>query len=87
MHSKEKEIQRIKCMSGVSFPEARQIVETMVPTLPSNQSNPKVAKPMIIKINIRNIETQTIITWPQGENPKSCQSKWKRKKIPMNPIN
>ncbi|KAK2144377.1 hypothetical protein LSH36_763g02008 [Paralvinella palmiformis] len=34
----------------------------------------KIAKSMI-KRKTRNIETQTIITWPEGENPKSRQSK------------
>ena len=60
---REKEIQRIKCTTGKSFPEASKIVETSVPTPPSGQSYAKLAKP--IKRNTRNMETQTIITWPR----------------------
>jgi len=46
---RENEIQLIKCTIGMSFPEARKIVQTSVPTLPSGQSYGKLAEPITTK--------------------------------------
>ena len=74
MWRKEKQTQSIKATTGVAFQEARKIVGTSFPTLPFGLSYAKIAKSMI-KRKTRNIETQTIINRPEGENPKSRQSK------------
>jgi len=75
MWKKEKAIQRIKCTTGVSFLEARKIVEASVPALPSGHSYAKAATSVAVKKTTRTCETQTVVTWPEGEKPKCVQSK------------
>ena len=66
---KEKEIQRIKCLRNVSFPEARKIVEASNPAPPSGQSYAKVAAPIAVGKTTCSSSTQTNLTWVTGGNP------------------
>ena len=66
---KEKEIQRIKCLRNVSFPEARKIVEAFNPAPPSDQSYAKVAAPIAVGKTTCSSSTQTNLTWVTGGNP------------------
>ena len=70
---KEKEIQRIKCLRNVSFPEARKIVEVSNPAPLSGQSYAKVAAPIAAPIAVGKTtcssSTQTNLTWVTGPNP------------------
>ena len=60
---KEREIQRIKCLRNVSFPEARKIVEASNPAPPSGQSYAKVAAPIAVGKTTCSASTQTNLTW------------------------
>ena len=70
---KKKEIQRIKCLRNVSFPEARNIVEVSNPAPPPGQTYSKVAAPIAAPIAVGKTtcssSTQTNLPWVTGPNP------------------
>ena len=68
-YGKKKEIQRIKCLRNVSFPDARKIVEASNPAPPSGQSYAKVAVPIAVGKTTCIASTQTHLTLVRGGNP------------------
>ena len=60
----EKEVQHVKTINGLSFPEARKLVESRVPTVPSGPSYANAAKVVEPKKQSVSVTTQTDITWP-----------------------
>ena len=66
---KEKEIQRIKCLRNVSFPEARKIVDASNHPPTAGQSYAKVDAPIAVGKTTCSAATQTNLTWVSGGIP------------------